>query len=55
MDKVNLVHQHLKETQDRKKKWIDIKHQELEFQVRESAFLKISPTRGVVHFVNWGR
>jgi len=44
------IRKHMKATQDRQKKWTDVKRRPLEFAVWDHVFLKISLTQGVIRF-----
>ncbi|KAJ8747720.1 hypothetical protein K2173_012670 [Erythroxylum novogranatense] len=48
VEKVNLVKQRLKATQDRMKSYIDAHRKEMEFEVGDKVFLKASPWKGVM-------
>ena len=45
----------MKQAQDRQKSWADIRRKDIEFQVGDHVFLKVSPTRGVVRFTKRGK
>ena len=42
-DKINLIKSRLKTAQDRQKSYTDQQHREMEFQVGEKVFLRVSP------------
>ncbi|XP_075103947.1 uncharacterized protein LOC142178428 [Nicotiana tabacum] len=50
MEKVNLIQRHLKTAQSRQKSYSDVRHRDLEFQVDDWVFLKVSPMKGVMRF-----
>ena len=50
MEKVKLIRDRLKTTQIRQKSYADLRRRELEFQVDDWAFLKVSPMKGVMIF-----
>ncbi|WOG89301.1 hypothetical protein DCAR_0208538 [Daucus carota subsp. sativus] len=55
VDKVNMVKAKLKATQDRQKSYVDQNRREMEYQVGDKVFLKVSPWRGVMRFSNKGK
>ena len=55
MDKVNIVKEKLKAAQDRQKSYVDQNRREMEYQVGEKVFLKVSPWKGVMRFSNKGK
>ena len=50
MDKVNVIRARLKAAQDRQKSYADKRRKDLEFEVEDRVFLKLSPWKGVVRF-----
>ncbi|XP_073046151.1 uncharacterized protein [Primulina eburnea] len=50
VDKVKIVREKLKTTQDRQESWADLKIRPVEFNVGEKAYVKVSPMRRVVRF-----
>ena len=48
--KVQLVRDRMRAAQSRQKSYADNKHGELEFEIRDHVFLKISPLKGVMRF-----
>ena len=54
-EKIYLIKKRLKAVQDRQKSWADRKRRELEFQVGDHNFLKVSPTKGVMRFGRHGK
>ena len=55
VDKVNIVKEKLKVAQDRQKSYVDQHRREIEYQVGEKVFLKVSPWKGVMRFSNKGK
>ncbi|WOG99882.1 hypothetical protein DCAR_0519238 [Daucus carota subsp. sativus] len=55
VDKVNIVKAKLKATQDRQKSYVDQNRREMEYQVGDKVFLKVSPWKGVMRFGNKGK
>ena len=55
MDKVNIIHARLKVAQDRQKSYEDKRRKDLEFEVEDRVFLKLSPWKGVVRFGKRGK
>ena len=55
MEKVQLIRDRLKTTQSRQKSYADVKRRELEFQVDDWVFLKVSPMKGVIRFGKKGK
>jgi hypothetical protein len=47
-DKVKWIKEPLKATQSRQKSYADNRRQDLEFQVRERVFFKLTPSRGIL-------
>ena len=50
MEKVQLIRDRLKTAQSRKKSYSDVKRREIEFQVDDWVFLKVSPKKGMLIF-----
>jgi hypothetical protein len=50
VEKVKKIRQHLQAAQDRQKTYADRDRRDVEFQVGDHVFLKVSPTRGVKRF-----
>ena len=50
MDKVKLIRDRLKTAQSRQKSYANVRKRELEFQVDDWVFLKVSPMKGVMGF-----
>ena len=50
VDKVNVIRAKLKAAQDRQKSYADKRRKDLEFEVEDRVFLKLSPWKGVVRF-----
>ncbi|XP_075499985.1 uncharacterized protein LOC142538559 [Primulina tabacum] len=55
IDKITVVREKLKATQDRQKSWADLKRRPVEFNVGEKAYVKVSPMKGVVRFSKAGK
>ena len=55
MEKVQVIKDRLKTTQSRQKSYADLRRRELEFQVDDWVFLKVSPMKGVKRFGNKGK
>ena len=55
VDKVNVIRDRLKAAQDRKKSYADKRRKNLEFEVEDRIFLKLSPWKGVVCFGKRGK
>ncbi|GKE27030.1 putative reverse transcriptase domain-containing protein [Tanacetum coccineum] len=49
------IKQRIQATRDRQKSYAGLKHNPMEFQVRDRVMLKVSPWKGVVHFVKRGK
>ncbi|GKB49518.1 hypothetical protein Tco_0900271 [Tanacetum coccineum] len=54
-EKVIKIKQRMQAARDRQKSYADLKHKPMEFQVRDSVMLKVSPWKGVVRFGKWGK
>ena len=50
IEKVDIARKNLKITQDRQKCYIDLKWLEIEYEIGDKVFLKVSPWKGVVRF-----
>ena len=55
MEKVQLIRDRLKTTQSRQKSYTDVRRRELEFQIDDWVFLKVSPMKGVMRFGKKGK
>ena len=55
MDKVNVIRDRLKAAQDWQKSYADKSRKDLEFEVEDRVFLKLSPWKGVVRFGKRGK
>ena len=55
VDKVNVIRVRLKAAQDRQKSYADKRRKDLEFEVEDRVFLKLSPWKGVVRFGKRGK
>ena len=54
-EKVKVVHDNLKIARDRKKSYADNRHKDLQFEIGDKVFLKISPWKGVLRFGKRGK
>ncbi|KAL0458789.1 UNVERIFIED_CONTAM: hypothetical protein Slati_0506100 [Sesamum latifolium] len=50
VDKIQTVKQCLKAAQDRQKSYVDKHRREMEYEVGEKVFLRVSPWRGILRF-----
>ena len=50
VEKVKLIRERMQAAQNRQKSYADIRRRELEFQVGDHVFLKVSPTKGIRRF-----
>ena len=55
LDKISVVKTKLKAVQDRQKSYVDQHRREMEYQVGEKVFLRVSPWKGVMRFGNKGK
>ena len=55
MEKVKLIRDRLKTALSRQKSYADVRRRELEFQVDDWVFLKVSPMKGVMRFGKKGK
>ena len=55
VDKVNVILSRLKAAQDRQKSYADKRRKNLDFEVEDRVFLKLSPWKGVVRFGKRGK
>nr|XP_009796651.1 PREDICTED: uncharacterized protein LOC104243196 [Nicotiana sylvestris] len=55
MEKVKLIQRHLKMAQSCQKSYSDVRHRDLEFQVDDWVFLKVSPIKGIMGFGKKGK
>ena len=54
-DNIKLIWENLKIAQDRQKSYADKRRRDLEFQIGEQVFLKLSPWMGVLRFGSKGK
>ena len=54
-EKVKLIHERLKVARSRQKSYADVRRKDLQFQVGDKVFLKVSPIRGTLRFGQKGR
>ena len=55
VNKVNVIRARLKVAQDRQKSYADKRRKDLQFEVEDQVFLRLSPWKGVVHFGKRGK
>ena len=55
IEKVNMIKSKLKAVQDRQKSYADQHRKEMDFNLGEKVFLKVSPWRGIMRFGNKGK
>ena len=55
MEKVKLIRERLKTAQSHQKSYADVRRRDLEFEVGDLVYLKISPMRGVKRFEKKGK
>ncbi|WMV14594.1 hypothetical protein MTR67_007979 [Solanum verrucosum] len=55
MEKVKVIQERLKMAQSRQKSYTDIRRRELEFEVDDWVYLKVSPIKGVMRFGKKGK
>ncbi|KAJ8768807.1 hypothetical protein K2173_023711 [Erythroxylum novogranatense] len=55
VDKVKLIRSRIKMAQDRQKSYVDQHRRDMEYQVGDKVFLKVSPWRGVLRFGKKGK
>ncbi|WMV58543.1 hypothetical protein MTR67_051928 [Solanum verrucosum] len=55
MEKVRLIRERLRTAQSRQKYYSDVRRRDLEFEVGDWFYLKISPMKGVMRFVKKGK
>ena len=55
IDKVDIINSKLKAAQDRQKSYYDQHRRDMEYQVGEKVFLRVSPWKGVIRFGNKGK
>nr|GEV45695.1 putative reverse transcriptase domain-containing protein [Tanacetum cinerariifolium] len=54
-EKIILIKQMIQAAQDRQKNYVDRKRKPKEFKVWDRVMLKVSPWKGVVRFIKWGK
>nr|GEZ05976.1 putative reverse transcriptase domain-containing protein [Tanacetum cinerariifolium] len=54
-EKIILIKQMIQAAQDRQKNYADRKRKPKEFKVGDRVMLKVSPWKGVVRFIKWGK
>ncbi|XP_070010131.1 uncharacterized protein [Nicotiana sylvestris] len=55
MEKVKVIQERMKTAQSRQKSYANVRRRELEFQVDDWVFLKVSPMKGVIRFGKKGK
>ena len=55
MEKVQFIRDRLKTAQSRQESYADVRRRELEYQVDDWVFLKVSPLKGVMRFGKKGK
>ena len=55
VENVNVIKSKLKKVEDRQKSYADLHRKEMDFNLGEKVFLKVSPWRGVIRFGNKGK
>ncbi|WMV58173.1 hypothetical protein MTR67_051558 [Solanum verrucosum] len=55
MEKVKVIQERLKTTQSRQKSYINVRRRDLEFEVDDWVYLKVSPMKGVMRFGKKGK
>lgn len=54
-DKIKIIRERLQTAQSRQKSYADNRRKDLEFQVGDWVFLKLSPWKGIIHFGKHGK
>ena len=55
MDKIQIVKKCLKAAQDRQRSYVDKHRREMEYDVNEKVFLKVSPWKDIIRFGKQGK
>lgn len=55
LERIHLIRKRFRAAQDRQKSWVAKKRRELEFQVSDFVFLKVSSTKSVIRFGRHGK
>lgn len=55
MEKVKIIQKRLRTTQSRQKSHIDVRRRDLEFEVNDLLYLKVSPMKGMIRFEKKGK
>ncbi|XP_072986655.1 uncharacterized protein [Typha latifolia] len=55
VEKIKTIREHMKVAQSRQKSYADNRRRDLEFQVGDKVFLRVSPWKGVFHFGKKGK
>ena len=55
VDKINMIKSKLKASQDRQKSYVDQHRKEMDYQIGDKVFLRVSPWKGIMRFGNKGK
>ena len=55
IEKIRVVQQHMKVAQDRQKSYVDKHRREMEYNIGDKVFLKVSPWKGILRFGKQGK
>ena len=55
VDKINVINSKLKAVQDRQKSYTDQHRREMEYQIGDKVFQRVSPWKGIMRFGNKGK
>ena len=55
VDKINVIMSKLKTAQDRQKSYVNQHQKEMDYQVGDKVFLRVSPWKGIMRFGNKGK
>ena len=55
MEKVKVIQERLRTSQSLQKTYIDVRRRDLEFEVNDLVYLKVSPMKGVMRFGKKGK
>ena len=54
-EKVQIIQQRLKAANDRQRSYVNLKRNDIEYEVRDKVFLKVSPWKKILHFGRKGK
>ncbi|XP_043705385.1 uncharacterized protein LOC122655239 [Telopea speciosissima] len=54
-EKVDMIREKIKIAQSRQKSYTDVRRKDMEFQMGENVFLRVSPTKGIMRFSKKGK